>query len=258
MMLALLVALAGSAGAGEPAPTRACEERSGRLLPRPVERQMAALDRVAVGTWIEHRIGPVDGAGQTYQLRLAVVGREPAAPGRPAATWLELIASGSETPQHAFKVLVVSNPDRTLSFLRMIIQFPTGAPRELPPERLPRDQGSSAGACTDAKVRDLGQQTVTTPAGRFRTQHRRILEPDNPPLDLWTSARVPMTGLVKLVDGNTQWLLTGHGADAASLVTGEPERFALPVELPAQMIEALSRESQDPAKGGTDPLELPP
>ncbi len=83
--------------------------------------------------------------------------------------------------------------------------------------RIPRD--AVADACRNRTMTRVGEESVTVPAGTFRTVHYRDAESGN---DVWVSESVPFGMVKSQLKNGGEIVLTGRGNDAKSQITETP------------------------------------
>lgn len=82
--------------------------------------------------------------------------------------------------------------------------------------RMPNASQINAEQC--ARLTKVGEESVTVPAGTFRTTHWRDAERNT---DVWVAQNVPF-GMVKVVNEGRTVVLAGQGTGATSKITGTP------------------------------------
>lgn len=178
-----------------------------------------------VGQWASFA---ATGAGK---VRLAIIGSEPS--GDTTLYWFEAsLAAPDPNKSGVIQILSPGLASGTAAARAVILKW--GAQPAM------RVSGQMAGMlgqrgahdtyildwgarCSAAHV--VGWESVTVPAGRFRTLH--VSGDDG--TDVWASRDVPL-GLVQVRDKSGTLQLTGTGADAKSSITEKP------LELPGMMM----------------------
>jgi hypothetical protein len=174
----------------------------------------------AAGSWAEYTTA--DGS-----MRLALLGSETRA-GK-SLVRVEMSMTSKEGPM-IMQVLVPGYPYEMSSIEDFIIKAP-GQPAmrmsaqmlQMMASRMPKDQ--IAEFCRNAQMTRVGDESITVPAGTFRTVHYRDATSGN---DVWVSEDLPF-GLVKskLARGG-EIVLTGKGTDARSQITETPQEMGMP------------------------------
>ncbi|MCD4690499.1 hypothetical protein K8S17_03470, partial [bacterium] len=153
--------------------------------------------------------------------------------------WYEMVMTTEDGEKVITKMLVSGNPDDEDSLERMIIKSGDEPAMEMPLHMgmgMGMGQGMMGGdeddEDDDAEMPeivpvDMGVETITVPAGTFKAHHWRI-ESDEITFDMWHSGDVGPYGMVKNTSEDFEMVLTGHGDDAKSLITEEPEKLEIP------------------------------
>ena len=197
----------------------------------------------AIGSWAEYQTSR---NGQAFKTRLAVVGQEKR--GGKDAIWFE---STMETPRGRMisEMLVPGYPFEPGSAIEVVVKrgdqpamkMPAGmmgmmrggqgqptpsAPGQGGMGRGPgRGMGRGAAAsnwlqqCRSLTV--VGQESVTVPAGTFKTTHLRSA---NDSTDVWVSREVPF-GMVKSQAAGMTAELSGMGTGAKKSITETPKEM---------------------------------
>jgi len=170
---------------------------------------------------------PVVGSGAVYemtgrdgkkmQMEWAIVGKESV--NGQDGYWMEM-TTDTERGQMVTKTLVMpQGTDTTVT--RTIIQPPGQQPMELPPQMV-QHRAHQVPSDIRKEGKDLGKETVTTPAGTFTTEHWQ----SNDGSDIWVSSEIAPMGVVKTAskDGNTMTLVK-LDKNATDKITGTPKPF---------------------------------
>jgi hypothetical protein len=170
---------------------------------------------------------PVVGAGAVYemtgrdgkkmQMEWAIVGKESV--NGQDGYWMEMTVN-SERGTMVTKTLVVpQGTDTTIS--RTIIQPPGQDPMELPAGMV-QHRAHQAPSDIRKEGKDMGKETVTTPAGTFSTEHWQ----SNDGSDVWVSSDISPLGVVKTAskDGGTMTLVK-LDKNVTDKITGTPKPF---------------------------------
>ncbi len=171
---------------------------------------------------------PIVGAGAQYQMQsgnrpattmeMAIVGKE-AVDGK-TGYWLEMTMSGMPMGEMVTKTLMISEGS-TLTPSKIIMQMPGRPPMEMPAQmgRMgPQSEPTDIRSVAD----DLGQETVTTPAGVFSCEHYRMKDGSG---ETWISEKAPPFAMVKFQGKNSSMVLTKLITDAKDKITGTPQPF---------------------------------
>jgi hypothetical protein len=129
---------------------------------------------------------------------------------------MAMTAAGAQAQMH----MNVAPPMRT-HVSPMIMQMPNRPPMEMPAQMLQmHDQKRSADVRNEAE--DVGNESVTTPAGTFTTEHYRMKDGSG---DVWVAKGAGPYGLVKFQGKDTTMLLTKVITDGKDKITGTPQPF---------------------------------
>ncbi len=208
------------------------------VLPLPVERLEQPLDDARVGDWVAYRI---DGGPTRHgHWRLAVVGEEQDARGRPAF-WLE-IELGSHAslsaPLLQFRMLVAKGTGISSDGVsRLIVVFGHDRPQEVDPsaigrvlfggsaaEPIPEGQNGHSASQGDLIVRHGKELRLLTLAGTVSATPVELWYQRTLVQRFWISAEVPVLHLARIELPATAHSMeaSGYGHDAKSRV-GEPD-----------------------------------
>ncbi|HKO05656.1 MAG TPA: hypothetical protein VJW51_12945 [Candidatus Acidoferrales bacterium] len=173
---------------------------------------------------------PVVGAGAAYQvtdhdgskkeMEIAVVGQEKV--DGQDAYWIEMSFQDPHGGPGAMKTLTVMggpNPGAKKVIMQM-----NGQAFEMPINN-PRMSGQAKSAGTDLSKgggQVVGTETITTPAGTFECEHYRA---NDPPSDVWISAKVSPWGMVKSQSKDSNMLLIRVITEAKTKITGPVQQF---------------------------------
>jgi hypothetical protein len=175
------------------------------------------------GVW-----NPVVGAGAVYdmdndgkkqQMEFAVVGKEDVQ-GK-EGYWMEFSVQSERGSVVGKNLIVMDGEDTRIQ--RMIVQPPGQDPMEFPVGMMAAHRNPVQPADIRKQAKDMGKETITTPAGTFACEH---LQSNDGKTDLWISPQVPPYGLVKSVskDGGTMTLVRVE-TNATDKITGTPRVF---------------------------------
>jgi len=192
------------------------------LLAASANAQMGRPPRIS-GVW-----NPVVGAGAAYEvdtkgdkteMEIAIIGKESV--GGKDAYWYEMsFNSAGVGGQMVMKSLTIPDgPDTQVT--RMIMQMPGRPPMEMPAQMLHQDR-SRQPADIRSDAEDLGNESVTVPAGTFTCKHYRSKKDSS---DTWISEKVSPYGMVKHQSADTTMVLTKVIANAKDKITGTPVPF---------------------------------
>jgi hypothetical protein len=152
-------------------------------------------------------------------MRLALVGTET----RGTTTYIRMeMGMTSQDGPMVMQMLVPGYPYEMSGIAEMVMQRGHEPAMRMPQQmlsmmasRMPKDMLSEA--CRDSHMARVGEESITVPAGTFRTIHFHDADKNS---DVWISTEVPF-GLVQTK--GTQGgdiVLTGRGTDAKSSITG--------------------------------------
>lgn len=164
----------------------------------------------AVGSWAEWQ-------GKDGKSRVALVSQE--AKGGKTLYRLEM-ASDRGTMQ----MVVPSFPFEMDQVDEMVMQQNGQPPMKMTGQTLaamrsnmPTNTGMSALARKCGTMKVVGEETLTVPAGTFKTTHLKNDEGD----EVWASPDVPFT-MVKFKGKDSESVLAGQGKDAKTAIVGTP------------------------------------
>jgi hypothetical protein len=171
---------------------------------------------------------PVVGSGGEYEMttdkgtkmvmEIAIVAKESVA-GKDGY-WFEMTMSNSPMGQMVMKSLtVVDGTDTVVS--RMIMQMGTRPPMEMPPQ-MNKSSAQKQPADIRDRAEDVGNETVTTPAGTFTAEHYKMKDGTG---DAWVAPKAGPYGLVKFQGKDSTMVLTKVVTDAKDKITGTPQPF---------------------------------
>ncbi len=182
-----------------------------------------------VGHWAEYLMTSED--EEPVTIRISIVGEED------GAYWYEMQMMSDEEEGFITKMLVSGDPQDEDNLKRLIIKGGDEPAMEMPVGGMMGGMMGGRGQQSemtevetempDVKPVDLGMETVTVPAGTFEAHHWRV-ESDEHAFDMWQATKVGPYGIVKSSSEDFEMVLTGHGEDATSAITEEPEKFEMP------------------------------
>lgn len=170
----------------------------------------------APGSWAEYSM-------EGGSMRLALLGNETRAgrslvrveismTSREGPMIMQTLVPGYPYDGGAIEDMVIKHGDQPA--MRMSAQM-----RQMMAPRMPKDQ--IAEACRNARMTRVGEESITVPAGTFKTIHYRDAASGN---DVWVSETLPF-GLVKTKMAQGEIVLTGQGTDARSRITETPQEM---------------------------------
>jgi hypothetical protein len=191
-------------------------------LPLPAAAQDCAvgIKPPAAGSWSEYTTK--DG-----KMRLALLGTETRA-GRNLVR-MEISMSSREGPM-IMQVFAPGYPYQMSGIEDFVIKA-AGQPAmrmsaqmlQMMANRMPKDL--IAEFCRNASMNRVGEESITVPAGTFRTIHYHDATSGN---DVWVSESIPF-GLVRTKLKNGEEIeLTSRGTDARSQITETPQEMGMP------------------------------
>jgi hypothetical protein len=175
------------------------------------------------GTFVDFEVDPNSkprGAGQEHGYRLAEVG--PAVPG---GRWIEMVSTSSGIGQQGIRIL--TRGDKSGNLERMI-----GRAGGLPPMEFPLDTvsieaiGGGVKGLTDLSLpaKLVGKEVVTTPLGKFNTDHWVVDVGRGHRLEFWFTddEKIPFSGMVKMVNDEGSVLAAKVGTNATETIAVPP------------------------------------
>jgi hypothetical protein len=247
--LALLVAAAGPAAAQAPTP--------GPTVPLAMD-----LMQVPVGTWSEYQVKVGDTPGM--QQRFALVGRQD----RIHVVEMQIEGGMAMAVGPVLLRVDLDPTDPKQRLRKVIMRMGSAEPMELP------TQAAAAGQepfrTLDPK-KAVKNETITVPAGTFKTKLYRDNLPDGSLVEYWVSQDAPPFGVVKAraqlkrggpmgAGGAMDMVLSGRGTGAKAQLT-QPARPFDQMALMQQLMNANGRgapAAQPPAPAGPPPAPAAP
>lgn len=177
------------------------------------------------GVW-----SPVVGAGSAYNLERdgKTTGMEIAIVGKEAdGYWFESTFGGPRGQIIMKQLMVVDGPNTRVD--RMIFQSPGQQPMEMSvnsPMMAQKHEPVPSDIRKNAK--DMGEESITTPAGTFVCHHYRSTDKDGNNVDVWVSPKISPWGLVKSQSKDSTMTLTKVITDAQDKITGTPRKMDFP------------------------------
>lgn len=164
----------------------------------------------AAGAWSEYRTS--EGT-----MRMLYLGKES------LGERLELSVTG-ERGAMIMQMVVPGYPYEMADIKEMVMQRGTEPPMRMPEQmlgmmrsRMPNASQVSEASC--GRMREVGKERITVPAGAFQTTHYRDSTGGT---DVWVSPSVPF-GAVKVVSGDRTVELLGQGTGGTTKITGTPQ-----------------------------------
>ena len=192
------------------------------VLTPPIQAQDCAVGirPPAAGSWSEY-------STEEGSMRLALLGTETRAGKNLVRVEMSMVTKDGPM---IMQVLVPGYPYEMSSIEDFIVKA-AGRPAmrmnaqmlQMMASRMPKDQ--VAEFCNNARMTRVGEESITVPAGTFRTIHYRDTASGN---DVWVSESIPF-GLVKTRQARGgEIVLTSQGTDARSQITEEPQEMGMP------------------------------
>jgi hypothetical protein len=171
---------------------------------------------------------PVVGAGAVYEVQVsgepkrtmefAIVGKE-SVNGKDGY-WIEFTMTGTPIGDVVVKTLAVPSGSSLLTS-KTIMQMPGRPPMEMP-SQMQAANGKVDFSDVRSKAKELGTESVTTPAGTFSCQHYHANDGSD---DAWVSESVRPFGLVKDQDKDSTTVLVKTLTEVKDKITGTPQPF---------------------------------
>jgi hypothetical protein len=172
---------------------------------------------------------PVVGSGAAYEItsangqkttiEYAIVAKE-SVDGK-EGYWMEWTTNSGPMGEMVMKVLIVTDVTGTTTS-RVIMQMAGRPPMEMPTRTSSPLNSNNAPSDIRSLAEDVGNESVTTPAGTFPCQHYRMKDGSG---DTWVSAKVAPLGIVKHQGKDSTMVLTKVTTDAKDKITGTPQPF---------------------------------
>ncbi len=158
------------------------------------------------------------GKGDKMVMEMVIVGKE-TVDGKDAY-WFENTMANTQMGEMVTKALTVVDGQETY-VSRMIMQMPGRPPMEMPAQMV-QMHGQKRPTDIRGDAADIGQESVTTPAGTFATEHYQMKDGSG---DMWIADKAGPYGLVKFQGKDTTMLLTKVITDGKDKITGTPQPF---------------------------------
>ena len=179
----------------------------------------------AVGHWAEYKA--VFKEKEPYTMRYAVIGGE--SRGGKALKWVELRMTGNKKDGDMVTQMLVPGSAAELGDVQEVVMKHGDKPAMKIDGRMlmmMREQLKKQSFLTDLckDVTLVGGETVTVPAGKFKSQHFHSAKYGS---DSWVSSKVPFS-MIKTVGTDHELTLVRHGNGAESSITEEPKSMGGP------------------------------
>jgi len=189
----------------------ACPASDGADVPGSLDR----LVNPTVGQWVLYRVLDTS-TNQQLTVRQSIVGKKTVA-GRDAY-WVETDIMSREGGRIIRKTLIAINPTGPDKILELVEKAGSEPARIVPVPEQP-DTAEKA-AERKPTVEQIGEETLTTPAGTIRARHVRVTSPEGSQ-DVWTNDEVGLSGMVKRVSATGEMELISYGKTGATSVIME-------------------------------------
>ena len=196
----------------------------GMLPRRQIPAQLKPLAKKAkTGHWAEYAVRRFT-TGQAMRWRIAMVGRA----GR-HKEWWEHVMRWGRMRSLVIKVLLENPSSKHPKVLKAIMQ-PGGQQAIAVPLSKSAKLVDLYMPILNRKAADLGTETIQVAAGRFAAHHYMVTDRRGKKTHFWTSNKVPIYGLVKLLSPSMRMELTGYGTDAVSQIRGKVGKWPFPMQ----------------------------
>lgn len=184
-----------------------------------------------VGSYAEYKMTYPSEKVETI-VRMSIVGKEKTSDGK-ELYWYEYQTTDPKTGNiDIVKMLISGDPQKEGTINRMILKHNKDNAMELPEEMMqminaPMKKGEEKSK-EKGEVKNLGKETLKTPAGSFDCEHIQYLSENKEASDVWQAKDVPFFGLAKSVTQGVSMEIQKFGKDAKSAITEEPEKLVIP------------------------------
>lgn len=202
------------ARAGDPLPGR----MPGVQLPPRLQKPVGKL---RVGSWVEFSVRDVT-KGRRFRLHWAMVGKT----GR--SYWWELTIREARKPRMRIKTLIQGTVTKPSHIKRVIIQFGTSQPLELPLKSGQKLMNVYLRKRRGARMKDHGAVKLKVAAGTFQTRHYSWKDSSGQTVHEWISKKAGIWGLVRFRSPGFHMELIGQGRGARTQIRGIPAKWHLP------------------------------
>ena len=206
-----------------------------------------------LGVWAEYSLTEKD-TGKKAKMRMSVVGQEG------DSWWYEVVNEEGDS-RNVIKMLVKGNPSEPENIQRQIIKSGDNPAVEMARDfvvmgrkmaalMFERRSGVPAAGADAARVEEVGEREVVTPAGTFKVKQQKIVAGDGKVLATYDyNADVLPFSVVTSDTGNTVMELLAYGTDAKSLITEDPVPMTAPRGMPAGMPRGMPPGMERPGMG---------
>lgn len=192
------------------------------------------------GVWSEYSVTQADG-GSEVRMRMAIVGKEG------NAHWYE-VRNEIDGSVNIVKMLVTGDPNESSENIKRMIIKSGDTPamemntdfvvmgRQMATHMFEKRSGVGGEAKAGATVEEVGKREVTVPAGTYETMQYRIKGSDGGVIGTYdVSDKVSPFGIILSESASGSMKLTGHGTDAVTAITEEPQQMTMPPGMPQGM-----------------------
>jgi hypothetical protein len=181
-----------------------------------------------VGTYVKYKLTDEKSKNESI-LKLSIVGKEKSEAGK-EFYWYEIEQTDPKAGGvNVFKLLISGNPQEQGAIKRMIYKSGKEQANELPQGFLRlMNQTVDTTKGVKPKTKKLGTEKITTKMGTFSCTHAQDVSEYNQVIDTWTSAQVPLFGIVKSTTGGRTLELLEHGTGAVTAIKETPKLLEMP------------------------------
>ncbi|MFH1335558.1 MAG: hypothetical protein ABII96_03490 [Candidatus Zixiibacteriota bacterium] len=129
------------------------------------------------------------------------------------------------------KMLISGNPQDIGTVYRMIIKQGKQQALELPQAMIQMINASptpKTDSINQPRIKNLGTEKLKVGDQTFDCAHMRYTATDKTTADVWSTAKIPLFGMVKTSTPDATFELSSFGTDAVSAITEEPKVLEIP------------------------------
>lgn len=172
-----------------------------------------------VGGWAEYQLQSK--SNRPMMMKIGVVGKEG------NAYWYESAMNLPGQGNMISKMLVSGDPEDQKNIKRMIVKAGSEPAMEMPVMMMQGMHGKKAGRAK-GKFTNKGTETISTPAGSFKTEHLQYEGENGLVVDTWIAKDVSPYGLVKSKGKDFEMTLLKNGMGAKTQITETPRKIDMP------------------------------
>jgi hypothetical protein len=163
--------------------------------------------------------------------KMSIVGKEKTDKGEDAY-WYEIEDTDPSTGETVItKMLISGNPQDIGTMYRMIFKQGKQPAMELSQDFIKLVNATptpKTDAADQPKIKNLGTEKMKVGTQTLDCAHMRYTVNDKTTADVWSSAKIPLFGMVKTSTPDAAFELSSYGSDAVSAITEQPKVLEIP------------------------------